>query len=382
MPRNHVAIYSPGAACLYERRPEPTGGAERQTTLLAAGLVRAGLRVAHIVVPVRDPDPKLSPLLTLVQRPLVTTEHGPIVRLAQLRSIWSALEEADAEVYVFRHGLPALGIAALFCRARRRRLIFAASNNQDFTFEFFVGRRIGLELYKLGIRMADAVVVQTRAQVELARSAFPRLARVEELPSFAEPAELSTAQPEAFLWVGRLDHGKRPLRYLDLAEAVPEARFWMVPRPLDPERAGGSPGGVQVPGLEREVGERATRLPNLELLELRPHREAMELVERSVAVVNTGPTEGMPNLFLEAWARGVPCLSYEFDPDGRIERNGLGVAAESSPERFHEGARRLWDERDNRPELSRRVRAYLESTHGQDAVSRRWVELIAELRGG
>jgi hypothetical protein len=88
----------------------------------------------------------------------------------------------------------------------------------------------------------------------------------------------------------------------------------------------------------------------------------------------------MPNLFLEGWARGVPALTYQFDPDGRIARHGLGVAAEGSRERFHEGARRLWHERDDRHELSRRVRAHVESTHGLDAVTDQWVELITDLR--
>lgn len=379
MARHDVAIYAPAAACLYERRPDVTGGAERQTTLLARGLTRAGLRVAHIVLPVGDPDPSLDHQLTLVQRRLVTTKRGPVERSLQLRRIWSALAEADADVYVFRSGLPALGITALFCRVRRRRLVFACSNNADLTFDFYADRRPELEVYRFGARNADALVVQSEEQVELARRAFPRQSRIVEVPSFAESAAHSTARPEAFLWVGRLDEHKQPLRYIELAEAVPEARFWMILRRLDPERSGGSPGGKADPELEQQVYERAARAPNLELLEQRPHREAMELVERSVAVVNTGPAEGMPNLFLEAWARGIPALTFKFDPDGRVGREGLGVAAEGSRERFHEGARQLWRERDDRGGLSARVRAYLESTHSVDAVSGRWVEVIKDL---
>jgi glycosyltransferase involved in cell wall biosynthesis len=381
MPRNDVAVYSPGAAVLYERRPLATGGAERQATLLATGLAQGGLRVAHIVLPVEERKPDLGPNLTLVERPLVTTKRGPQVRLRQVARIWSALAKADADVYVFRHGLPAVGIAALFCRLRRRKLIFAASSDLDFTFGFFVGRRPELRLYKFGIKSADAVVIQTRQQEGLARESFPGLRIVREIPSFAEPAAPSNATPEAFLWVGRLDRSKRPLLFVELAEAVPEARFWMIARPLDPERAGGSPDGTGPDlELEREVGERAARLSNLELLPLRPHREAMELVERSVAVVNTGPVEGMPNVFLEGWARGVPALTYEFDPDGRIERDGLGVAAAGSQERFAAGARKLWHERDSRGQVSERVRAYIEATHGLDAVTARWIALIDEVR--
>jgi glycosyltransferase involved in cell wall biosynthesis len=336
--------------------------------------------VAHIVLPVEDPDPARAGHVTLVQRRLVTTRRNPIARAAQLRAVWSALAEADAGVYVFRSGLPALGLTALFCRARRRHLIFASSIDLDFTLEFYDGRRPERELYEFGVRNADAVVVQSRRQEELARRSFPRLSRIVEIPSLAEAAEQSTAVPEAFFWVGRLDRYKQPLRYVELAESLPDARFWMVARRLDPERSGGSPGASHDAALEQEVYERAARLPNLELLEQRPHAAAMELVERSVAVVNSGQAEGMPNLFLEAWARGIPVLTYEFDPDSRIAREGLGVSAEGSPERFRDGARRLWDERHDRSELAGRVRRHLLSTHGVDAVTRRWQELIAELR--
>ncbi len=377
--KHDVAIYSPAAACLYERQPEVTGGAERQTTMLAAGLVREGLRVAHIVLPVADPAPLPEGGPTLVQRSVLSTRRGPVSRATQLGRVWSALAEADARVYVFRHGLPALGVAALHCRVHRRDLVFSSSNDLDFTFGFLAGRRLDLEMYKFGVRGSSAVVVQSSRQSELARRAFPGLERVVEVPSFAQPAELSGARPEAFLWVGRLDEYKQPLRYVALAEAVPEARFWMIARRLDPGRGGGAPGGPEEQGLEREVHDRAARLDNLEILEQRPHGEAMKLVERSVAVVNTGAAEGMPNLFLEAWARGIPVLSYEFDPDGRIAREGLGISAEGLTTSFHEGARQLWGGRDNRAELSDRVRSYVTSTHGVEAVSKRWARLVTDL---
>jgi glycosyltransferase involved in cell wall biosynthesis len=381
MPENDVAIYAPGAAALYERRPLPTGGAERQMALLAEGLTGCGLRVAQIVLPVADPGPVPSGL-TLVQQRLVTSRRGPVTRLAQLRRVWSALAEADAEVYVFRSGLPVVGVGGLFCRARRRRLVFSSSNNFDFTLDFFRGRRPELRMYRFGVQSAAAVVVQSDEQSDLAKRAFPRVSPIHEIPSFAAPGEISTAAPEAFLWVGRLDGYKRPERYLDLARAMPEARFWMVCRRLDPERAGGAPGPASSPAMETEVEARAATLPNLEILEQRPHAEAMKLIDRAVAVVNTGPAEGMPNLFLEAWTRGVPVLSYEFDPDLRIARNELGAAAEGSAERFLEAGRRLWAGRTKRRDLSARLHAYVEATHGPEQVTRRWLEIIDEVRGG
>jgi glycosyltransferase involved in cell wall biosynthesis len=382
MPSNDVAIFAPAAACLYERRPEVTGGAERQATLLARGLAMEGLSVAHIVLPVRDPVPDLPEGLRLVQRDLGFGGRGLGARGRQLARVWSALREADAGAYVFRSGIPALGVGALFCRTHRRRLVFAGSNDLDFTFEFYEGRRPELELYKFGARNAAAIVVQNGRQAELARKEFPGVGRIVEIPSFAESAAVASEDPSAFLWVGRLDRYKQPLRYIALAEALPEAHFWMVARRLDPGRSGGSPGAEDDPAFERESLERAQALPNLELLEQRPHVEAMELVRRSIAVVNTGAAEGMPNLFLEAWARGVPVLSYEFDPDGRIAANGLGEVAGGSPAAFRAAAKDLWERRSDRAEVASRTRAYLEATHGVGVIAGRWKALIAELDGG
>lgn len=368
MPAHDVAIYAPHAACLYEREPGVTGGAERQTALLAAELASRGTRTAHIVLPLEAPREMSQPALSLVQRRPFATDHRYVGRAVELARIWSALNEADAATYVFRSGLAALGVTALFCRTRRRRLIFSSANNADFTFDFYRGRRRELEAYKFGVRRSDAVVVQSGEQVALARKTFPNVERIIEIPSFAELAAPSPGHPEAFLWTGRLDEYKQPLRFLRLAEAVPEARFWMIPKFLHED-----------PLLAREVRERAAGLPNLELLESRPHTEAMGLIERSVAIVNTGSAEGMPNLFLEAWARGVPVASFEFDPDGRIDRLGLGVAADGSWERFRSGVQELWQAREERAEIAARVRSYVTSLHDPDAVTQRWAELIEEL---
>ena len=59
-----------------------------------------------------------------------------------------------------------------------------------------------------------------------------------------------------------------------------------------------------------------------------PRGRVLELIDRSRAVVLTSRHEGMPNVFLEAWARGVPVLSLHFDPDGKIAKEGLGLCAE------------------------------------------------------
>jgi glycosyltransferase involved in cell wall biosynthesis len=261
------------------------------------------------------------------------------------------------------------GVGAAWARAHRRRSIFAGANNADLTLDTFAGPRDPrARLFTAGLRRADALVVQTQVQVDLARRHVPFAPEPQPINSFV--AEADAAGPgEAFLWVSRLVDYKRPLLYADLAEAVPEATFWMVP--VQTADAAYEPTLAQ-------LRERAAGLENFELLPQRSHGALQELIGSAVAMVNTSSYEGMPNAWLEGWARGVPALTLSFDPDERIARHDLGVAAGGSWDDFVAGARRLWERRADRAGLSDGVRAYVRDVHGRQ-VADRWYEIVRSL---
>src|SRR5207247_663223 len=144
-------------------------------------------------------------------------------------------------------------------------------------------------LFRLGMRLADVVVVQTDEQVRLCRQRFDR-APV-QISSIAEAAPQRERNGEAFLWIGRWGGYKRPLAFIELARAIPDARFRMIGFPV-----AHAPGGRE---LLAEVNRQAAEVPNLELLPQRPRTELMDLLDRAVAIVGTGDVEGMPNVFLE-----------------------------------------------------------------------------------
>jgi glycosyltransferase involved in cell wall biosynthesis len=102
----------------------------------------------------------------------------------------------------------------------------------------------------------------------------------------------------------------------------------------------------------------------------------MGLVDGAVAVVNTADFEGMPNTFLEGWARGVPALALTHDPDDVIERHRLGAFAHGSPEDFVDLARRMWEERRNQADVATRCRRYILEYHSAESVSARWQKIF------
>jgi glycosyltransferase involved in cell wall biosynthesis len=348
---------SPGAA---------GGGAELQMANLAQGLAERGLRVGLIVWPLKRPA-GLNPNLDFVERPRHVGAGARFGKLREAVHAWRAFAAADASVYIYRGGGPLLIVLAVFCRLRRRKLVFSAANDLDFDFDRPDRSRLQLALYRRALPRADLIVAQREEQLQLARAAG--FAPLTMIRSIALPAEPSTGDPEAFLWIGRLVDYKRPLSFVRLAESLPEARFWAVWFETDETR----------PALADEVEAAARRLPNLNLHGGLPHIEVLDLISRAVALVSTSEAEGMPNVFLEAWARGVPVLSLEYDPDDKIESLGLGVVAGNSEERLSEAASALWGDSKLGSEMGESGRGYVLNEHSPTAVVDRWAEVLRGL---
>jgi glycosyltransferase involved in cell wall biosynthesis len=368
MSRAHdVAIYSPFASIYYGRVEKQGGGAELQTTLLARRLAERGLRVAHIVYPVREPQPLEPPAPTLIER-AAWRGDGSAGRLAEARAVWDGFRAADAAVYIVRGSGGHLIAAAAYCGIARRRLVFSTSNDLDFDFERPDRYRSVLRGYRYSIRRANRVVVQTRQQVQLAQATLPGLDPT-LIPSFAQPAEPARAEPRYFLWADRLVEYKQPERYLELAEALPDLQFRMVAAPTSETPA----------ELADSIRAEAERLPNLELVAPRPRDQLLRELKTAVAVVTTSRAEGMPNTFLEAWARGIPVLSLALDPDARIADNEIGIVANGSMEAMVRGAKALWTDHEMRAAMGARAREFVRSVHSPEAVTERWYRLLQEL---
>ena len=362
--RHHVGIFAPLAApLLLGGAPEEAGGAETQLFLLARGLAQRGWRVGMVVYPSSQASlPRTTHGVDVVVQRRGRPLRGspPSVRdYAQfLVAFLRSLARLDAEVIVQRSAGSQTGLIGVVSRLRRGSFIYSSANVVDFEMASN-GADWPARLFGLGIRLADRIVVQTDEQARLCRESVGRPGIT--IRSVAEPRPPRTDHPEAFLWVGRLVSYKRPDAYVDLARAVPEAKFWMI----------GVPTGSEGAQLEQEVQDSGRDVPNFELLAPRPRAELGALIGRAVALVNTADYEGMPNVFLEAWSRGVPTLALAHDPDGVIERYGLGGFAHGSQEAFSRLAAEMWQGRHTQEE-ARRCRDYVADHHALDAALERW----------
>jgi glycosyltransferase involved in cell wall biosynthesis len=362
-----VAFYVPWIGPLLTTADvRPTGGAETQIYLVARALAARGVRVCLIVFAIPGADiPSQIDGVDVIVRPPYKSQQRFVGKLREAANIRRALASVNARVIVTRAAGPHVGLAAIFAKLRRTRFVYSSANISDFDFGRLTPNRRDRVLFRLGIRLADEVIVQSDEQVTMCRRTFGKASV--RIRSLAEPAAPRANPAEAFLWIGRLVWYKRPLAFVELARAMPEAEFWMVGVPV-PHGAAGS--------VASEVAEASASVPNLRLLPPRRRPELMELVERAVAIVNTADFEGVPNIFLEGWTRGVPAVALTHDPDSLIMRNGLGAFADGSDERLVELTRELWAGRGNQQQLARRCREYIEAHHSPAAIAEAWIHAL------
>jgi glycosyltransferase involved in cell wall biosynthesis len=339
-----------------------TGGAETQIFLLARELARRGHRVA---IAAFDVSPSLPPEVDgvdVLALPALPDGSSRIGRVAWQLRLLRALVRINGDILIQRGAGSVTGVVALAAALRRRPFVFSSASMFDFDLARLVSRP-GRALFWLGRRLARTIVVQTDEQAAAARTRWGRTTTV--IRSLAESAPLRREPPSAFLWIGRLAPYKQPDAYIELAERLPDVAFQLVATEsvLDPV------------GLERLMS-RASRLANLEILGPRSREELAPLYDGAVAVVNTSELEGMSNVFLEAWARGVPALALAYDPDGLLAQRGLGWFAGGSVERLAELAQAAWDARLDQAEIAARCRAHIASEHEPAAVAARWERVL------
>lgn len=363
-----VAFYVPNVGMLLSTGVVgAAGGAETQAVALAKALAARGLRVAMIAYEQPRALPSTVAGMRIVGRPPYRKRGLLIGKAVETLQISRSLLQTPAHTVVTRCAGVQVGLIAVFSRLFRRRLLYAVAATAELNggLNELLPQRHDRALYRLGVRLADAVVVQTEEQAELFRLATGRDGSlIKSIVELAPPHD--DREPSAFLWVGRFAEYKRPMEYVELARAIPEAMFWMVALPH-------SGTGDE---LERAVRSAAEGVPNLELLAPRPHAALCELIDRAIACVNTSDFEGMPNVLLEGWARGVPALALAHDPGGVIERHGLGTFAKGSFPELVTAARHHWHQRRDQRELAARCRAYVAQNHSPDAIVDRWLEVL------
>jgi glycosyltransferase involved in cell wall biosynthesis len=195
------------------------------------------------------------------------------------------------------------------------------------------------------VRNANAVLVQhvgqkdTLAKKGIKSVIFNNLIELHEIPQVSDPVR------EDFCYVGALDKRKGFAEFFQLVEKAPFATFKVIGQPRD--RTG------------YKYYEKLKSYSNVKLFGNLSHSDTLTHIMNSKALISTSPMEGFPNIFVEAWACGIPVLSLSFDPGGVMKKEKLGEVADGNLDKLVGYMKSV----QNTEEFAKRAKEYVDKNH-------------------
>lgn len=368
MTKPKICFFAPSAyPTLSQTNIRLVGGAEVQQTLLAKELLNNGFNVSFIVSDYGQKQIEVFNGIKIFKT--YPSDARPRFRVYKLRSIWKALNQANADIY-YQRSLSALtAIIAFFCFLKKRKFVYALSSemNVDGTFikevKFYYAC-----LYKLGIKNADCIISQTKNQRELLKKNFNRDSIIIKTGYAIPNDKTNKITPPIILWVGTMKKKiKQPELFLKLARAIPNAKFQMIGGPMQRDQQ-----------YYEEIKKSASKIPNLDFVGFMPPHEVNQYFDQASLFVNTSPKEGFPNTFIQSWVRYVPVVSLNVDPDDIICKNKLGFHSKTFDQMVTDIKLLLKDER-LREEMGMNGRKYVEQEHNIKKIVKKYIKLFEEV---
>jgi glycosyltransferase involved in cell wall biosynthesis len=341
------------------------GGESVQQTMLALAFRDLGYEVSMVVLDYGQPDGEILEGIR-VWKTYREDSGIPILRFVHPRasSIFSALTRADSDIYFQSCSAAMTGFVAWHAKRNERAFIFRVASDGDCVSDLpLIRYDRDRAIYRYGLKRADLVAAQSYHQQTLLAKSFDQSSTVVNMAvGIPEITEKGHSEFDV-LWVNNLRPLKRPHQVLRLAERLPQYRFAMI--------------GGAVPGSEdlyQDVVREARSISNLDVLGPVPFHEAAEYFLRARVFINTSEIEGFPNSMLQAWAAGLPVISY-FDPDGLNEKLKLGHCPIDIDD-MGQSIKRFLENDVLREETGGRARQYVATNHAPTAVAKRYIEAL------
>lgn len=347
------------------------GGAELQQVLIGKELTKNGYDVSFVVFDHgQEPFEIIDGIKIYKTVPKGYVLSGPKSLYYASETIWNALKQADADIYYQRcagRGRDT-GFVALFCLLKKKKFIYSIANDDAAEGKYIKTlKRYERFLYKIGIRRADCIIAQSKYQQEALKKNFNQDSIIIKSAYPIEKTEKSKREPPIVLWVGTIKpEWKQPELFLELAKAIPDAKFQMV-------------GGASVnKQFYEQIKEDAKRIPNIEFVGFVPYPEVNKYFANASILVNTSSVEGFPNTFLQAWAAYTPVVSLNVDPDEIICKYKLGFHSRTF-EQMVIDVETLLRNKKLRKELGMNGREYVEREHDINKIVERYAKVFERL---
>jgi len=372
-----ICILSEYAYSLVTNKNDNVGGAELQMTILAKELAKRSYNVSFVVFVKKENTVKVIDGMK-VYNPFDNQHSGYTYLYPQnMYKLFRLLCKIDADIYIQMGKTPLTGIIAFFSKLKNKVFLYLAASDKDVSSFLLINSIKDLKkfFYRFGIKYCDCVICQSSHQRNLLKQTINKDGKVIKslYPSTKIKHDENGASKLKILWVGRLIKEKRPELFLKLAKNLPEFRFWMI----------GPKASFTNAAYEYycKIKEEASRIKNLDFIGFVPHDKIDKYYAESSLLINTSPSEGFPNTFLEAWGNYVPVVTLGFDPDRVISRYKLGFNSKTF-DQMVEDIKTLLKNEKLRKEMGMNSWRYVRREHDIKKILKEYEKVIDQLKVG
>lgn len=279
-------------------------------------------------------------------------------------SIWSALEKANTDIYFHEAG--SRGVLPLFCYVKRKKFVYRIPSDAVVLGTPIFGDYSSIEKFAevFEVKRANVIVAQSEFQRTMLKERFGVESVVIKNGMTIPKVNFEKHDPPTVLWVASISSVKRPHLFVELAKAIPYARFQMV---------GGKTKGE--PQLHDKITDMAQEVPNLKFHGFVPYHQVNEYFRNASIFINTSSIEGFPYTFLQAWAHYTPVVSLRVDPDMIIRNEKVGFWSGTFKQLTSDVNNLLGNEK-LRKKMGENARNYVEREHDIREAVKKYLEIF------
>jgi glycosyltransferase involved in cell wall biosynthesis len=350
------------------------GGGELQIAFIAKALARAGHEVVIVDYTTREEFTTTDGIKVYT----IKNWHKGIrvfrTITHRIGGLYSTLKEQNADIYYcrirdFRHIIAymvskdvkgkfilhmASDLDAMDFKERFRK--YYATTTASLWW-FFSGIMVEI-VYPWLLRHSDLVLVQHTGQKKILLSKNIKPMIFYNIIDLNAIPQSTGKERKDFIYVGWFDKRKGSAELFELIQRAPSHTFKIIGPPRD--KTG------------QNYYERLRKFPNVRLLGKLSHFRTLQEIADSKALINTSNMEGFPNVFIEAWAYGIPVISLNVDPGNVIEDEKLGVFAHGDINRMVQAL----DEDLCNDDFARRSTEYIQKNHALNESKIREIEKV------
>lgn len=270
--------------------------------------------------------------------------------IARLFHFHRSVRKDKIDVLLQQGLMPATVLLALYCRIMGIKFVFMFASDRE-VFGLHQTNNRAVFGFSLLIKMATMLCVQNTYQQTLVGryKVSPILWRM----GFHIHEGDHTSRHDDILWVARCDAIKQPDFMITIAEQLSPHHSTMICPAVDPV-------------FFDEIKKRAEMVHNLSFIPMVPFTKTRDYFSVARVFVNTSVSEGFPQTFIQAVARGVPIVSFQVNPNNFITDFDCGIVCNGSMDTLRDAVALLMENDQVWKEKSANALRYAREYHDID----------------